>query len=451
MGDEESRRGKMDSDFRWNDVYPNAMNDISRDLPGALSPIDVIETGQRRALRRNKLLATGLLLAAAAVFAAATALRGMGFWMELVRAAAEAAIVGALADWFAVTAVFRHPLGLPIPHTAIVARNKDRIGEGLGAFVAGNFLTAPLLSAKLRETDLAGRLAQFLAEERNAAAAAERIIQLLPHLVRALEDPEIRDFAIRALGEQLRAADLSAGIGRALSAITVGAPFDALFDRLIDALQSALAENSAMLCSVVEERSAWWVPKTVDRRIASAIITGVVEFLDELRDRESLRRLAFRARLELLASDLVSSPSHRRKLDDLKNQLLEQPEIKGWMATLWDGMRGVVLDDLTQPQSRTREAICRGLLSLGRTLEADAAIRARLNAAVEEAMLAVVVPWRHEIGRFISEVVRGWETKTVVDRLELALGADLQYIRITGTLVGACVGCLLFLLSHFLG
>jgi uncharacterized membrane-anchored protein YjiN (DUF445 family) len=402
-------------------------------------------------LRRNKILATALLLVAASVFAAATAMRGMGFWMELVRAAGEAAIVGALADWFAVTAIFRRPLGLPIPHTGIVPRNKDRIGEGLGAFVAGNFLTAPLLTAKLRDTDVAGRIALFLGEERNAAAAAERITRLLPHLVRALEDPEIRDFAIRALGEQLRDADLSAGLGRVLTAITVGAPFDAVFDRVIDALQDALAENGAMLCSVVEERSAWWVPKTVDRRIAGAIISGTAEFLDELRDGDSPRRLAFRARLAQLAADLATSPSHRQKLDELKNQLLEQPEIKGWMATLWDGMRGVVLDDLAQPQSRTREAICRGLLSLGRTLGADAAIRGRLNAAIEEALLALVVPWRHEIGRFISDVVRGWETKTVVDRLELALGADLQYIRITGTLVGACVGCLLFLLSHLLG
>lgn len=441
----------MDSDFRRNGGYPEAMNDTSPNLPTAASPLDIIEIGQRRALRRNKILATGLLLIAASVFATATALRGMGFWMELVRAAGEAAIVGALADWFAVTAIFRRPLGLPIPHTAIVPRNKDRIGEGLGAFVAGNFLTAPLLTAKLRDSDVAGKLALFLGDERHSAATAERIVQLLPHLVRALEDPEIRDFAIRALGEQLRAADLSAGLGRVLSAVTSGAPFDALFDRLIDALQAALAENTAMLLSVVEERSAWWVPKTVDRRIAGAIVNGAVEFLDELRDHSSLRRLAFRARLAQLAADLATSPGHREKLDSLKNQLLEQPEMKGWMTTLWDGMRGVVLDDLAQPQSRTREAVCRGLLSLGRTLETDPAIRARLNAAVEEAMLALVVPWRHEIGRFISDVVRGWETRTVVDRLELALGADLQYIRITGTLVGACVGCLLFLLSHFLG
>lgn len=412
--------------------------------------IESIEAAQRRALRRNRMLASGLLLFAAAVFAVSTAFRDAGFWMELVRAASEASIVGGLADWFAVTAVFRRPLGLPIPHTAIVPRNKDRIGEGLGAFVAGNFLTAPLLSAKLCETDPAGRLAKFLSDPHHAAALAERITRLLPHLVRALDDPEIRDFAVRALGEQLRTADLSAGLGRVLPAVTAGAPFDALFDRLVDALQNALLENSAELCDIVEERSAWWVPKRVDRKIAKAIINGTTEFLDELRDKESPRRLAFRARLEQFASELATSPAHRQKLDALKNQLLEQPEIKDWIAMLWDEMRSVILDDLTQPHSRTREAICRGLLSLGRTLEADPAIRARLNAAIEEVMLTLVVPWRHEIGRFISEVVRGWETRTVVERLELALGPDLQYIRITGTLVGACVGCLLFLLSHLL-
>src|SRR4051794_26769296 len=193
------------------------------------------ETRQLAQLNTMRRIATGLLILMTGIFIGAKILEPSYPALSFVSAFAEAAMVGALADWFAVTAVFRRPLGLPIPHTAIVPRNKDRIGEGLGAFVAGNFLTAPLLSAKLRETDPAGRLALFLAEERNAAAAAERIIQLLPHLVRALEDPEIRDFAIRALGEQLRAADLSAVIGRVLSAITVGAPFDALFDRLIDA------------------------------------------------------------------------------------------------------------------------------------------------------------------------------------------------------------------------
>jgi uncharacterized membrane-anchored protein YjiN (DUF445 family) len=155
--------------------------------------------------------------------------------------------------------------------------------------------------------------------------------------------------------------------------------------------------------------------------------------------------------LARLARDLIRSPAHRERLDAVKNQLLEQPAVAAWLGAAWDALRGAVLEDLALPASRTREALGRGLHSVGRALAADAAMRERLNTALEEVAVTAIVPWRNEIGRFISEVVRSWETKTVVERLELALGADLQSIRITGTLVGACVGCLLYLLSAALG
>ena len=410
-------------------------------------PADAIETEQRRTLRRNRLLATGLLVAAVAVFAALS-VWGRGFWPLLARAGAEAAVVGGLADWFAVTAIFRRPLGLPVPHTAIVPRSKDRIGEGLGAFVAGNFLTPPLVLAKLRALDPARRLAAWLGAPANAEAAAARATQLLPHLVRALDDPEIRDFAVRALGEQLREADWSAALGRALALLTAGAPFDAIFDRMLDAVQRALLDHGETIGAMVEERTAWWIPRAVDRRIALAIIKGVADFIEELRQADNPRRTALRSRLAALAEDLAASPAHHQRLEELKAQLLDRPEMRVWLAALWDGLRGIVLADLAAPASRTREAARTGLLSLGRTLAADAAIRARLNAALEEAAVTLVTPWRHAIGHFIAEVVRGWETRTVVERLELALGPDLQYIRLTGTLVGACVGCLLFLLAR---
>jgi uncharacterized membrane-anchored protein YjiN (DUF445 family) len=415
------------------------------------APSDSYETAQRAALRRNRRLATTLLICAAAIFLATMLREAPGFWTLLIRAGAEASVVGALADWFAVTAVFRRPLGLPIPHTAIVPRNKDRIGAALGVFVANNFLTPALVAAKLRSLDVAGKLAAWLATPANAEAAAQRAMLALPSAIGALEDQEIREFALRALGEQLRTADLSAVLGKTLAAMTAGEPFDTLVDRLLDALQSTLEDNAPAIYQGVEERTAWWIPKVVDRRIATGIVRGLSELLGEIRERGNPKRLAIRRHVEQLADDLVHSPSHRRKLEALKDQLLAQPEIRLWLAALWDGLRKVVLADLALPDSKTREAITRGLVSLGRTLAADIAMRGRLNAAIEEAALAVIVPWRGEIGQFISDAVKGWETRTIVDRLELALGADLHYIRITGTLVGACVGCALFLVATLLG
>jgi uncharacterized membrane-anchored protein YjiN (DUF445 family) len=407
---------------------------------------DPLEAAQRAALRRNRRLATALLICAGAVFLGTMLLREAGFWALLVRASAEAAVVGGLADWFAVTAVFRRPLGLPIPHTAIVPRNKDRIGAALGAFVARNFLTPALVSAKLRSLDPAGRLTDWLTRPANAEAVAERAMIALPTLIGALEDHEIREFAIRALGEQLRAADFSALLGRTLAAMTAGEPFDTLFDRLLDVLQDALTDHAPAIYESVEEHTAWWVPKSVDRRIARGIVGGAAELIGEIRERENPKRMAVRRRVAQLADDLIRSPAHRQRLESLKSQLLAQPEIRLWLATLWDGLRKIVLADLGQPDSKTREA-----LSLGRALSADSSMRARLNAVIEESALAVILPWRDEIGAFISDAVKGWEARTVVDRLELALGADLHYIRITGTLVGACVGCALYLVAFLLG
>ena len=415
------------------------------------TPSDSHEATQRVALRRNRRFASALLVCAAAIFLATMVQNEPGFWTLLIRASAEAAVVGALADWFAVTAVFRRPLGLPIPHTAIVPRNKDRIGAALGVFVASNFLTPTLIIAKLRAIDPAGRLAAWLATPANAEAAAQRTMLALPIAIGALEDPEIREFALRALGEQLRMADLSAVIGKMLAAMTTGEPFDTLVDRLLDTLQDTLANHAPVIYEGVEERTAWWIPKIIDRRIATGIVRGLAELIGELRERGNPRRIAIRHHVGQLADDLVHSPSHRRKLEELKTQLLAQPEIRLWLADLWDGLRNIVLADLALPNSKTREAIAHGLLSLGRTLAGDVAMRSRLNAAIEEGALAVIVPWRGEIGQFISDAVKGWETRTVVDRLELALGADLHYIRITGTLVGACVGCALFLVAVLLG
>ncbi len=384
------------------------------------TPPDPIETAQRAALRRNRRLATALLICAAAIFLATMLRHEPGFWTLLVRAGAEAAVVGALADWFAVTAVFRRPLGLPIPHTAIVPRNKDRIGAALGIFVASNFLTPALITAKLRAIDPAGKLAAWLATLANAEAAAQRAMLVLPTAIGVLEDQEIREFALRALGEQLRAADLSAVLGRTLAAMTAGEPFDTLVDRLLDALQNTLEDNAPVIYEGVEERTAWWIPKIIDRRIATGIVRGLAELIGEIRERDNPKRLAIRRHVEQLADDLVHSPSHRRKLEEMKAQLLAQPEIRIWLAALWDGLRKIVLADLALPQSKTREAIARGLLSLGRTLAGDEAMRNRLNVTLEEAALAVIVPWRGEIGQFISDAVKGWEARTVVDRLELA-------------------------------
>jgi uncharacterized membrane-anchored protein YjiN (DUF445 family) len=407
------------------------------------------EARLKRTLRRNRAFATGLLGVAALVFLGTSAVAAPGFWTALVRAAAEAALVGGLADWFAVTALFRRPLGLPIPRTAVIPKNKDRIGKGLGQFVERNFLAPEILAAKLAALAPVERAATWLATADHARAAADGICEMLPPLVRSLEDPELRAFVARSFHEQLREAELAPALGRVLAILTRSAPYDALFDRALDAAHGALAVNAERIYALVAARSRWWIPRSIDRRIAEQIVGGVEEVLAELRDKGSDARASFRDAVAHAADELVHSPDWRRRVAELKETVLEQKEVQDWLAAVWDELRRIVVEDLEAPQSRTREAISAGLQSLGHTLAADPAMRHRLHGVLEHVALAVV-PWRGQISSLIAEVVRTWDADTVAARLELAMGSDLQYIRMNGTLVGACVGALLFLIARFL-
>jgi uncharacterized membrane-anchored protein YjiN (DUF445 family) len=404
---------------------------------------------QRRTLRRNRLLATSLLLVAAAAFFATRLEPEPGFWILLLRAGAEAAMVGGLADWFAVTALFRHPLGLPIPHTAIIPRSKDRIGEGLGDFVERNFLAPDIIAARLRGLEPGRRFAGWLAQPENAVRAADQLTEALPYVIGSLGDPAIQDFVARSFGEQLKELDLAPLTGRLIALFTASSQYDALFDRALDAAQATLAGNANRIYAIVEERSRWWVPRTVNRRVATALIEGIEEVLAELRLPDGAARERFRDGIEELARSLIASPERRRRFNEAKNRLIDHPEMQAWLAGIWDELRRVFLDDLAAPLSRTREAARTALVTLGRTLAADREMQRRLDAMIEDAALAVA-PWRGQIGALIAEVVQGWDAHTMTRRLELAIGSDLQYIRMNGTLVGACVGCALYLIAYYL-
>jgi uncharacterized membrane-anchored protein YjiN (DUF445 family) len=394
-------------------------------------------------------LATALLLAAAAVFFATHLLPRPNFWVLLLRAGSEAAVVGGLADWFAVTALFRHPMGLPIPRTAIIPKSKDRIGEGLGDFVERNFLAPDIIAARMRSLEPARRAAEWLALPENARRVADQLAALLPYAIRSLDDAEVRDFVVRSFGEQLREIDLAPILGRVIALVTASGQYDVLFDRLLDAAQAMVATHEARIYDMVAERSRWWIPKPIDRRIANAILQSIQDILGELRQPDGKAREELRQAVAGLAQNLVVSPEQRQRFNEAKDRLLDHPEVQAWLARIWDDLRQIVVDDLASTTSRTRDAVYTGVLSFGRTLAADRHMQTRLETMLEQVALAAV-PWRGQIGTLIAEVVRGWDARTVAQRLELAIGSDLQYIRMTGTLVGACVGCALYLISYYL-
>jgi uncharacterized membrane-anchored protein YjiN (DUF445 family) len=409
------------------------------------------ENFQRRELRRNRLIATALLGAMAGLAISTTVIPHPGFWVLLIRATAEAAVVGGLADWFAVTALFRHPLGLPIPHTAIVPQNKDRIGEGLATFIERNFLTPELIRAKLRSIDIARLVADWLSCPTNADAVADRLLRAMPPLLGAIDDREVRAFLVDTIGRQLGTIDLAPMLGRAIAVLMANGFHESLIDRFLEVCHEFLTSHEDHLYAAAElQRRRWWLPKPVNRQIAKAIIGGVKEIIANLREPGTVARQNLLRGIEQLAQRLSTSPEYRARVEEAKLKLLEDPEVTSWLASAWDALEGALRADLVSPISRIHRAFAAAICSLGQTLRADPNMRHRLNRTVE-ALAIKVIPWRDKLAQFIIDVVRQWDTERFAERLELVVGRDLQYIRINGTLVGGLVGCLIYLLSTILG
>lgn len=423
-------------------------------LPGPLSnPAshpgpDAGEARQRRLLARNRALATGLLLAAAAGFTAATIWGGDGFWIGWARAASEAAIIGALADWFAVTALFRRPLGLPIPHTAIVPRNQARIADGLGGFIERNFLDPGLVAQRLGQARPGARLGAWLSRPGAADALAGRAADGLPTVLRGLESPDLRRLFAETVGEQLRATRLGPLLGRSMDIVLTGDHHAPLIDRMVRSGRDYIDRHEGDLERMVERRTAWWIPRRVDRRMARSIAQALRELLAELGQPGSHARVRLEEALRALAFDLQHRSPSGAAVDRAKERLLDTPEIQTVLGDLWDALRRTLDSDLATDQSRTRQALATALTGLGQTLTEDERARANVDALALQLVEAVIVPARQPIARFVADVVRGWDSRTVVDRLELAVGPDLQYVRISGTLVATLIGSAIYLAVH---
>ena len=404
-----------------------------------------IEREWRQRLRGSRAVATGMLALSAAIFLVTLLVPEPGIPILLLRAVAEAALVGGLADWFAVTALFRHPLGLPIPHTAILPANKDRIGEGLARFLDRNFLTPALLVPELRSLRIAERFASWLVDRRNAALLADEVTKALPLFLRAVDDRQIRAFLGRALGPQLRTTRLGPLLGQLMQVLTATGYHEAAFDTLLDYAGDFLARNEEKLLEAVAERRRRWIPQAVNREIARAMLRAAAELIQDLRQPEGNARRVLIERIGQFAEELVAS-REPAAADGTARAFLNKPEVGAWIAASWERLRGLLLADLEAVSSRTRRALALMIASVGDTLASDETMRRRLDAGLE-ALAVEALPWRAELIRFVSEVVHRWEPGEFSDRIEAAVGADLQYIRMNGTVVGGLVGGLLYLLS----
>jgi uncharacterized membrane-anchored protein YjiN (DUF445 family) len=403
---------------------------------------------RQRSLDRMKRRATGLLVLMGAIFVATSLLEGQHTWVGYVRATAEASLVGGIADWFAITALFRHPLNIPIPHTAIIPARKDRIGRSLGNFVQNNFLSPEVLTAKLRAAQISRRAAEWLSDPERARTAAQHLASILRSAGSVIRDEDVHALLDRSVVEPLRRMAIAPVLAKGLALLTVDDRHQQLLDRVIHGLTRLVAENEALIRERIREESPWWVPELVDDRIHQKVLGGIERTLYEVgADPNHPLRHQFNELLADWMVQLQESPEVIARAEAIKQQVLD-PETSGRLAaSLWEELKQV-LGRQTLSNDDAPGAVARGLAALAAAALDDEALLEKIDGWVIGAVLRVVEQHRGEVGQLIAQTVSSWDPQETSRRIELLVGRDLQFIRINGTLVGGLVGLLIYTVTH---
>jgi uncharacterized membrane-anchored protein YjiN (DUF445 family) len=397
-----------------------------------------------------RLVATALLAAMVALFAA-TYLMQPGHAAEAVRAFAEAAVVGGLADWFAVTALFRRPLGLPIPHTAIIPARKNDIGRALARFIRDHFLVREAVLRRLESAELTKRFGTWLEEPSNSARVARDVAGAFDWMLRARDGGELRSALGAVLGDAFRAVPPSRALGTLVEVLTTGERVHAVVDQLVQFARTALANHGDALRQRIHDQSPWWLPKFIDQEIYDKLVTESEALLAAIATQaDHPARAEIVARLATLKDSLVADDTLAAKSGALRDELTAHPAVRAYAHDLSQRVNEelhAALRDETSPLYRSLE---REIGAFGTALRTDAALAQRLDERLRELLLHVVDRYRDPLSAIVSETIDSWEPRATARRIELHLGRDLQFIRISGTLVGGLVGLGLYGLTRLL-
>jgi uncharacterized membrane-anchored protein YjiN (DUF445 family) len=405
---------------------------------------------RRAALRRMRTIATLLLVAMTLAFIATGLTKADWAWLPYVRAFAEAGMVGACADWFAVVALFRQPLGLPIPHTGIVANNKEKIGAALGRFMTNNFLTASALSERLDRVDATGAIAAWLAHPANAKRLSHNVAMMLPRIVDALPGPEIGTFLGQLAYRGIEAIPAAPLASRVLAIVWAQGEAQALIAHAIEHGESALKAHKDDIVRKVAERSSRWIPRWIDRMIADRVTDGLLSTMAEMRDSAHPWRVELQQAVERLIDDLANDPELFARGEALKAEMLANPTFMAQARTLWAEVEGGIRTGVPAHSETIANACETAVRNIGEWLQSDPERKVQLNRRIRIATQRLLVAYRVEIGGYIERVVRDWDNTMLIERLELQIGKDLQFVRINGTLVGGLVGLLIFVASKWI-
>lgn len=430
------------------------MGDMSNlsTMPG---PSPEVEAERRRALRNHKVFVTGLLVLAAAVFLACSWWQnqpgGAPGWVGYLRAAAEAGMVGGLADWFAVTALFRHPLGIPIPHTALIAKKKDQLGSALSGFVGDNFLNPQLITEKVASAQVPEKIGAWLEEPENAATVSREVGKLTANAVRAVDPAEAEALINTQFIARLAEPDWGPYAGRMLSGLIEDGKTEPIVQSIITWARGKVAEAETSIVEMIDERMPRWAPQfardLVGERVYREIVTFVAD-VDTNPDHEA--RHALRRFIAQLAEDLQHDPTMIARVESIKEDIMASPAVRGAGAQIWTGLSAMLIDASTDENSLLRTKIRDLCSEWGHRIQTEPELRASLDRRITGTVRFLAENYSGEVTAIIAETVERWDAREASDKIELMVGKDLQFIRLNGTIVGALAGLAIYTVNQLL-
>ncbi|GAB5078734.1 DUF445 domain-containing protein [Arthrobacter sp. AD-310] len=422
--------------------------------PGAAvvgRPFGTGDADKAAALRKMKLVALGLLIAMAVIFVFAFALQKEYPWLQYVRAAAEGGMVGALADWFAVTALFKYPMGIKIPHTAIIPRRKDQIGASLGEFVETNFLSEQVVQEKLASVNIARRAGQWLATPHGADRVAKEGAALIRGAFKVLNDDDVQAVIEAMVRKHLLAPPWGPPVGKMAERIFHDGHHHKLVDLLVDRAADWVDDNHETVSRLVSDRSPTWVPQFLDGLVGDKVYVEMLKFVRAVQaDPNHQVRQSIDKYLNDLAQDLQHDPAMIARAEDFKAQVLGDPEVRELASRTWGTVKNALLGAVDDPNSELTIKFKAAVRDFGSRLVNDPELAGKVNAWIGDAAGYLVRTYRSDIAGVITDTVARWDAEETSQKIELQVGKDLQFIRINGTVVGSLAGLAIFTVAHLI-
>ena len=369
-----------------------------------------------------------------------------------LKAISEAAMVGGIADWFAVVALFKHPLGIPIPHTALIPNNKDSIGQNLGSFVSDEFLIKEKLEIKLDEFDFATKATNWIKEDKNAATISDLVVEnVIPGILKTIDDADVKNFIQRQFESKMQELNFGQWVAVALESLSKSEKQSELITEVLTVLATELEANRLDINEKVKTATPWYTLGVADKKIADGVFNGLYEFLEMAKEHDSSIRQKINLYILNFIEDLKHSPEMQQKISTLITEFTQKEEVQNYIGSIWQEIKDNVTTDLDKgSDSKIKSNLTSMIMNFGDTIQNDTVMTTKINTFIKVDLLGVLLRNKKSIGDLIATSVQSWDKKEIADKLELEVGKDLQFIRINGTVVGGFVGLLIYFVEQFI-